>query len=138
MPQQFHRNEGFLDRCKSTSMSCARSTKSSASCKLSRKRNSKDKDAPNSPLVKHTIIAGRNRRESGAGYKCWTHEARLCVSVRRHDFRFAYSGRDQIVKFGYNMFEIRSKSVFSTSPSGYEALSKTGTELRIQCDLHPP
>ena len=79
-------------------MLCARSTKSSASCKLSRKRNSKDKDAPKSQLVKHTIIAGRNRRESGAGYKCWTHEARLCVS----------GGRDQIVKFGYNMFEIRS------------------------------
>ena len=119
-------------------MSCARSTKSLASCKLSRKRNSKDNDAPKSPLVKHTIIAGRNRRESGAGYKCWTHEARLCVSVRRHDFRVAYSGRDQIVKFGYNMFEIRLKSVFSTSPSGYEALSKTNSELRIQYDFHPP
>ena len=71
MPQQFHRNEGFLDRCKSTSMSCARSTKSSASCKLSRKRNSKENDAPNSPLVKHTIIAGRNRhpgRDTSAGH----------------------------------------------------------------------
>ena len=86
-------------------MYCARSTKSSASCKLSRKRNSKDNDAPKSPLVKHTIIAGRNRWESGAGYKCWTHEARLCVSVRRHDFRVAKKVRDQIVKCVLNKSE---------------------------------
>ena len=30
------------------------------------------------------------------------------------------------MKFGYNKSEIRSKSVSSTSPSGYEVLSSTG------------
>ena len=64
-------------------------------------------------------ILGRNRPESGAGYKRWTHEARLCLSVRRHDSRVAYSGRCQIVKFGYNKAEIRSVSVSTTSPSGW-------------------
>ena len=76
-------------------------------------------------------------RESGAGYKCWTREARLCVSVRRLDSRVAKSGRDQIVKFGYNKSEIRSKNVSSTSPSGHEVLSSTGMTCAL-CTMRLP
>ena len=59
-----------------------------------RRAHSKDEDAPE----RH---AGEEYGQfmadtAGAGYKCWTHEARICVSVRRLDSRVAYSGRDQI------------------------------------------
>ena len=127
MPQQFHRKEGSLDRCEECEqifmLPCARSTKSS----LQGQGCSEESHG-----WSRRSVPGRNRRESGAENKCWTHEARLCFSVRRHDSRVAYSGRDQIVNCGYNKAEIRSKSVSSTSPSGYEVLSSTGTDSRIQ------
>ena len=60
-----------------------------------------------------------HRRKSGAGYKYWTHEVqRLLV-------------RDQIVKYNFNMSEIRSGSLTSTSPNGYKVLSMTGTDSRM-------